>query len=166
MNIQPLLTRVLVIWFLGTFAAGLHAAESLAELTEQVRATEIAFAKTLADRDIRKFTAMLAPDTIWLGNEPLRGRAAVVERWKGYFEGPNPPFSWAPELVEVQDGGKLALTTGPVFDPEGKRISIFTSIWRREASGEWKVIFDRGCLVCQACQRGARPDQPAARAGS
>ena len=63
----------------------------------------------------------------------------------------------APELVEVQDGGKLALSTGPVFDPSGKRVATFTSIWRRESSGEWKIIFDRGCPVCQACD-GGKPD--------
>ncbi len=166
MKIQPILTRVFVTWLLGSFAACLHAAESLAELAEQVRATEIAFAKTLADREIGKFESMLAPDTIWLGHAPLRGPTAVVESWKGYFEGANPPFSWAPELVEVQDGGKLALSTGPVFDPAGKRIGTFTSIWRREASGEWKVIFDRGCPVCQTCQGDSGPGKPAAKPGS
>jgi ketosteroid isomerase-like protein len=127
------------------------AAESVADLAAQVRATEIAFAKTLADRDVKKFAAMIAPDVIWLGERPLRGPAAVVASWQKYFEGPTAPFSWAPELVEVQDGGKLALSTGPVFDPAGKRVGTFTSIWRREPSGEWQIIFDRGCPVCQPC---------------
>lgn len=128
-----------------------NAAESLAELGAQVRATEIAFAKTLADRGLAKFRSMIAPDAIWLADKPLRGPDEVLSRWGKFFEGPTAPFSWAPELVEVQDGGKLALSTGPVFDPSGKRVATFTSIWRREASGEWKIVFDRGCPVCQAC---------------
>ncbi len=151
MKIQTPGARLFLLLLLASSAVSSPAAESRAELTEQVRATEIAFAKTLADRDIVKFSAMIAPDVIWLGDKPLRGPAAVVESWKHYFEGPNPPFSWAPELVEVQDGGKLALSTGPVLDPTGKRVGTFTSIWRREPSGQWKIIFDRGCPVCQRC---------------
>ncbi len=124
------------------------AKQSLAELTEQVRATEIAFAKTLADRDVKTFTSMIAPDVIWLGDRPLRGPAAVLASWQPFFEGPKAPFSWAPEIVEVQEGGKLALSTGPVMNPEGKRVGTYTSIWRREKSGKWLIIFDRGCPAC------------------
>lgn len=124
------------------------ASESLAELTEQVRATEIAFAKTLADRDVKTFKSMIAPDVIWLGDAPLRGPAEVVKSWQKYFDAPQPPFSWAPEIVEVQEGGKLALSTGPVFNTEGKRVATYTSIWRREKSGKWLIIFDRGSPVC------------------
>jgi ketosteroid isomerase-like protein len=125
-----------------------RARESLEDLTEQVRATEIAFAKTLADRDVKAFTRMIAPDAIWLADAPLRGPAEVLTRWQKYFDAAQPPFSWAPELVEVQEGGKLALSTGPVLDPAGKRIGTYTSIWRRDASGEWRLIFDRGCPSC------------------
>ncbi len=125
------------------------AAEDRAALTEQVRATEIAFAKTLADRDVKKFRSMIAPDVIWLADVPLRGPEQVVRNWQKFFDAEKPPFSWRPELVEVQDGGKLALSTGPVFNPEGKKVGMFTSIWRREDSGEWKIIFDRGGPVCE-----------------
>ena len=137
---------VLLLFFVS--AGGFAVAEDRAALTEQVRATEIAFAKTLADRDVKKFRSMIAPDVIWLGERPLRGPDEVISSWQKFFDAAQPPFSWSPELVEVQDGGKLALTTGPVFDPAGKRVATFTSIWRREPSGEWKIIFDRGCPVC------------------
>ena len=33
--------------------------------------------------------------------------------------------------------------TGPVFDPHGRCIGRFTSIWRREAAG-WRIVFDKG----------------------
>lgn len=123
-------------------------ADDLAGLAAEVRATEIAFAKTLADRDVKAFRSMIAPDVVWLADVPLRGPDQVLTRWQKFFEGPNPPFSWAPETVEVQEGGKLALSTGPVFDPGGKKVATFTSIWRREASGEWKIIFDSGNPAC------------------
>jgi len=128
-------------------------AEDLATLTEQVRATEVAFAKTLADRDVKAFRAMIAPDVIWLADQPLRGPDQVLTRWQKFFDAPQAPFSWTPELVEVQQGGKLALSTGPVVDPAGKRIGTYTSIWRRESTGEWKIIFDRGCPVCDCAAK-------------
>ena len=130
--------------------AGSAAAEDLAALETQVRATEIAFAKTLADRDVKAFRAMIAPDVIWLADQPLRGPDQVLTRWQKFFDAPQPPFSWSPELVEVQEGGKLALSTGPVLNGAGKRIATFTSIWRREPSGEWKIIFDRGSPDCDS----------------
>jgi ketosteroid isomerase-like protein len=130
------------------FAATAAASENTAALTEQVRATEIAFAKTLADRDVKAFTRMIAPDVIWLADATLRGPEQVLTRWQKYFDAAPPPFSWAPEIVEVQAGGKLALSTGPVLGPDGKRIATYTSIWRREPDGQWRIIFDRGAPAC------------------
>ena len=37
------------------------------------------------------------------------------------------------------DSGTLALSRGPVFDPEGKRTGTFTSTWRLEKDGEWRI---------------------------
>jgi ketosteroid isomerase-like protein len=137
------------------------AADDLAKLADEVRATEIAFAKTLADRDVKTFRAMIAPDVIWLANKPLRGPEEVVSNWQKFFDAPQPPFSWSPELVEVQEGGKLALSTGPVMNPAGKRVGTYTSIWRREPTGQWRIIFDRGCPECD-CE-AQKPPPPAAQ---
>lgn len=132
------------------------AAEDPGRLAAQVRATETAFAKTLADRDVKTFRHMIAPDVIWLADIPLRGPDQVLTRWQKYFDAPQPPFSWAPETVEVQEGGRLALSTGPVLDAAGKRVGTFTSIWRHESNGEWRIIFDRGCPACDcAAQKTA-----------
>jgi ketosteroid isomerase-like protein len=76
----------------------------------------------------------------------------VLTRWQKYFDATRPPFSWTPEIVEVQEGGQLALSSGPVLDPDGKRIATYTSIWRREPGGEWRIIFDRGSPDCD-CAR-------------
>ena len=145
---KPMKIRVLVLLGLNVLAIPAMAGESLSELTEQVRATEIAFAKSLADRDVKSFVSMIAPDVVWLADVPLRGPAGVLTRWQKFFDAPKPPFSWAPETVEVQEGGKLALSTGPVTNSEGKRIATYTSIWRREDSGKWLIIFDSGSPAC------------------
>jgi ketosteroid isomerase-like protein len=72
----------------------------------------------------------------------------VAAGWKSLFEGAKAPFSWEPERVEVLDSGTLAFSTGPVRDPEGRQIGTFNSIWRREADGHWKIVFDKGCPPC------------------
>lgn len=117
-----------------------------AALQRQVTDTETAFAKTMADRDHAAFARFLADDTVFFsGAKTLRGKTAVAEAWKAFYDKPQAPFSWKPEKVEVLDDGSLALSTGPVFDENGKPVASFTSIWRREAPGVWRIIFDKGC---------------------
>jgi ketosteroid isomerase-like protein len=119
-----------------------------AALAQQVADTERAFAKTMADRDLEAFTRFLADETIFFsGPTPLRGKAAVAAFWKRFYDKPQAPFAWKPDHVEVLDSGTLALSTGPVHDPAGKCIGRFNSIWRQEAPGVWKIVFDKG----QAC---------------
>jgi ketosteroid isomerase-like protein len=72
----------------------------------------------------------------------------VAEGWKSYFKGTKAPFSWVPEQVEALESGTLALNSGPVMDSEGKRSGTFQSIWRLEADGRWRIIFDKGCPPC------------------
>lgn len=110
-----------------------------------VRDREIAFAATMADRDLDRFATFIAEEAIFFGGAgPIRGREAIVAAWTRFFEGPQAPFSWRPDVVEVLPSGDLALTSGPVRDPEGAEIGRFTSIWRRDAGGQWRVVFDRG----------------------
>ncbi|HTY03273.1 MAG TPA: nuclear transport factor 2 family protein [Rhodocyclaceae bacterium] len=115
----------------------------------QVEATERAFARTMADRNADAFAGFVAEDAVFFtGARPLRGRDRIVAWWAKYFVGAQAPFSWQPDTVEVLDSGTLASSSGPVFDPAGKLIGRFNSIWRLEAPGAWRIIFDRGEPVC------------------
>ena len=78
------------------------------------------------------------------GTKVHHGKAEVAAAWKGFFEGPDAPFSWVPDRVEVLADGTLALTSGPVHDPKGQLIARFNSIWRQEAPGVWRIVFDKG----------------------
>jgi ketosteroid isomerase-like protein len=123
-------------------------------LRQQVFATERAFARTMADRDVAAFAGFVSAEAIFFaGATPLRGRDAVVARWKRFFEAKEAPFSWEPAQVEVLASGTLALSTGPVFDPAGKRIGTFTSIWRQEAPGTWRIVLDKGEEACDCAPR-------------
>jgi ketosteroid isomerase-like protein len=123
-----------------------------AALQRQVFDTERAFARTMADRDLGAFASLISDEAIFFSStQALRGRPEIVERWKKFYEKSKAPFSWEPEKVEVLDSGTLALSTGPVHDPDGKLIGTFTSIWRQERPGQWRTVFDKGCDVCEAC---------------
>jgi len=129
-------------------AAGEHE-----ELVRQVMQTETAFAKTMEARDHKAFAEFLAEESIFFsGKKVLHGKQEVAAAWKRFYEGPAAPFSWAPETVEVLDSGKLALSSGPVRDPQGKLVATFTSIWRQESPGVWRIIFDKGNDVCDCAK--------------
>jgi ketosteroid isomerase-like protein len=115
--------------------------ETNAEFTEQVRRTEIAFAKTMADRDHKAFTAFLSPEAMFTNaqGKSMRGVAVVTAGWKSLYEGEK-SFSWAPETVQVLDSGTLAFSSGTVLDAAGRRVGTFNSVWRRESDGSWKIV--------------------------
>ena len=119
---------------------------------KRVADAERSFAGTMAKRDAVGFSAHISEEAIFMGSSDtprvLRGRAAIVEGWKQFFDGPTAPFSWEPDIAEVLDSGTMALTSGPVSDPAGKMIGRFNSIWRLEPDGRWRVLFDRGAPVC------------------
>jgi ketosteroid isomerase-like protein len=144
--------RILVAVVLGALLAGSTAVPAEPEkvdLRQQVEAVERAFAKTMADRDHEAFTSFLSEEAIFLsGPMALRGKRAVATAWDAFFQAPEAPFSWGPTTVEVLDSGSLALSTGPVRDAEGRLISTFTSVWRQEAPGVWRIVLDQGNKAC------------------
>lgn len=120
-----------------------------AELKKQVADAERAFAATMKARDHAAFTSFLSEETVFFtGPAPLHGKTAVANAWKRFYDTPAAPFSWEPDEVEVLASGTLAMSTGPVYDPGGKLISRFSSIWRQESPGQWRIVFDRGSEVC------------------
>jgi ketosteroid isomerase-like protein len=115
------------------------------EARSAVFAAERAFAKSMADRDVEAFASWLSEEAIFFTTPtPLRGKATVLSYWSRYFTSKDAPFSWDPDQVEAVASGTLALSTGPVRDPTGNVIGRFNSIWRLEAPGRWRVVFDKG----------------------
>jgi ketosteroid isomerase-like protein len=147
-----MLNRIaLVLMVAATAAAGgsPHAQTDTASLANQVRETERAFAKTMADRNHAAFVSFLSDETVFFGPQGAqRGKATVAAAWKPFFDAPQAPFAWDPDQVAVLESGALALSSGAVKDPQGKRVGTFNSIWRKEPGGSWKVVFDKGCPQC------------------
>lgn len=121
-----------------------------ATLQHQVADTERAFARSMADRDFTAFSGFISEDALFYsGGKPTRGKPAVTAKWKPFFDKPQAPFSWGPDQVDVVDSGTLAMSTGPVYDPAGKLVGRFRSIWRQESPGQWRIVFDKGEDSCE-----------------
>ena len=151
-----MLRRVMVfvaVWFAIASFAGVDAQRGGITATDQVRAAETAFAKSMADRNPAAFAALIADEAVFFGGKGVnRGKAAVVTDWKRFFDGAAAPFSWKPTEVEVLNSGTLGFTSGPVFDPQGNRIGTFNSVWQRQADGSWRIVFDKGCPPCDCAK--------------
>jgi len=147
-----LVRRLPAIALLVSVGPAAHA-QTPQELTHQVFAAESSFAHSMAVRDVQAFASLVATEAVFMGRRgALQGKDTIVATWRPFFDGPEAPFSWAPEVVEVLASGTLALTSGPVRDPSGKQTGVFNSVWRREADGRWRIVFDKGCPACD-CAR-------------
>ena len=114
------------------------------DLRESLRAAEAGFAKAFAADDLEAFTAYIHDDALFLGRTPLRGKEAVVAEWSKFFGTDKRPFSWEPRKWDVNPSRTMGMTNGPVYDPDGNHVGTFSSVWRRQPDGTWKVIFDGG----------------------
>ena len=148
-------------------------AVDVAALEAELRATETAFAKSMADRDLTAFATV-----------PRRGRGVLRRRraaarargdrrpgWARFFEDKAAPFAWAPQDVFVLSSGELGLSSGPVYGPDGTQVSFFTSTWRREPDGRWLIVLDRGCRleassVAASCTRSSSSRTTSRQPGS
>ncbi|MEO8277927.1 MAG: nuclear transport factor 2 family protein [Thermoanaerobaculia bacterium] len=126
---------------------------------EQVRAAELAFAKSVMDGKGDVFASFLDDGAVFVsGKTVTSGKAAVVLGWKDLVGPERPYFEWHPDIVELSADGSLGLSRGPWTirdkDKDGKPVEIqgvYNSIWQRQKDGTWKIIFDAGCSPCKAC---------------
>ncbi|MBC3766043.1 YybH family protein [Neptunicella marina] len=115
------------------------------ELKQQVWDTELAFAKSMQQRDLAAFSQFIDEEAIFFnGEDTLTGKTQIVAYWQRFFKGEVAPFSWQPQLVVVLDSGNLAHSSGPVMAPNGKAFMQFNSVWRRNPDGHWRIVFDKG----------------------
>ena len=130
--------------FLVTLAA-------FADMTDDVRCREIAFSQSVENRDIVLFESFLDDDARFVGSSVDRGPNEISAAWQVFFSDDGPLIKWRPQFVEVLEEGTLALTRGPyrmiTKDPDGSPVEhwgTFNSVWRKNADGEWQIIFDAG----------------------
>ena len=134
---------------------------ALASLTD----AEIAFARMAGERGIREaFLANFADDGIAFEPAPTRLRAAWSAR-----PVPSDPLEqrldWKPVQTGVSRSLDFGYTTGPYTltnrsRPGAVRRGVFFSVWRKNASGQWKVLLDAGISTPDAIDFAAMGEPP------
>ena len=122
-----------------------------ADQAADVRCQEVAFSRAAEDRDLASFVSFLDVDARFVGSGVLRGPDEIAAAWQVFFADDGPTIKWRPQFVEVLASGDLALTRGPyrllAEGPDGQTVEewgTFNSVWRKDAKGNWRVIFDAG----------------------
>ena len=83
------------------------------------------------------------------GSQPMLGLDRILESFDGWPE--DILLTWAPEAGEVSLSGDIGYTWGRYVlrskDENGNDVvshGKYTTIWKRQKDGEWKVILDIG----------------------
>jgi hypothetical protein len=103
------------------------------------------------------FRKYAAPDAIMMAPGTVNAHK-FLER---FASDPKVPVMWWPARVWVSCDDSLAVTTGPWVRRGGTQVGSFTTVWRREADGAWRWVYDNGRELPAAVDA---PDEPAEEA--
>ncbi len=110
-----------------------------------VIAAEREFAADAAQRGwIAAFRSYAAPEAIMLSPDPVNAQEQLAQ-----MEGDgSTALDWRPAYGGISRSGDFGFTTGP-FQMRGREgiIGHYFTVWRRQAAGDWKWIFDAGTDV-------------------
>lgn len=139
--------RILIAVTLMTLAAHVVSADAV----DKVKCREIGFSQAAETRDMNAFRSFIDADARFAGAGVLRGVDDIAAAWSVFFSEDGPAIKWRPQIVEVLDDGRLALSRGPyrvtAKDADGnpaEQWGTFNSIWRLHDDGVWRVVFDAG----------------------
>ena len=100
---------------------------------------ERAFAQMAQDKgQWTAFRATAAPDAVMFDPQPVNAHDFMKD-----FIDPPKAMTWAPTQAWVSCDGSLAVDTGNWRRPDGAT-GYFTTVWKRQADGGWKWIYDGG----------------------
>lgn len=122
-----------------------------AAIVQEVICAETRFSRAAETRDREAFLGYVDRDARFLGGSVARGHEEIAAAWDAFLAPGGPAIRWRPATVEVSADGLLALSRGPYrttsVDADGnieESWGHFTSTWRRNEDGEWRVLFDAG----------------------
>lgn len=112
---------------------------------EPVRQAELAFAQLAGERGIR--TAFRT----WMTDEArvFMPRMTTAKVQYAPEPGDTGHLAWYPEAMGIAESGDLAWSLGPwTYAPSrgtpGRVHGHFLSLWRKQATGDWRVVADIG----------------------
>jgi ketosteroid isomerase-like protein len=119
---------------------------------EMLKQLEGEFMKAAADKGSQGYMSYYADDSVEIPNgAPLIQGKAEIAKGMGFLDDKNNRLLWTPVGADISASGDLGYTYGTfefhTKDKDGKPVvqyGKYTSIWKQQKDGSWKVVLDMG----------------------
>ena len=119
---------------------------------DTLRRLEAEFMKAAADHGSQGYLSYYADDAVEVPNgAPLIQGKTNIAKTMGFLDDTNNHLTWSPVGADISASGDLGYTYGTFEfsskDKLGKTVvdhGKYTSIWKKQKDGTWKVVLDRG----------------------
>jgi ketosteroid isomerase-like protein len=148
----PVLVVVVLIVIITLPVPRPTASASPKATAETLKQLEAEFMKAAAERGSRGYMSYYADDSVEVPNgAPLIRGKAEIAKGMGFLDDKNNQLLWTPVGADISASGDLGYTYGNfefrAKDKDGKPVAQYgkyTSIWKLQRDGSWKVVLDMG----------------------
>lgn len=146
---KSLLIVVLILLFISSCTQ--NNPNEIEKWKQEIIETEHAFAEMVEKEGIPKAFVTFAADDVAVlrGKDLIKGKDALRVSYENRTTSRDETLSWTPDFVDVSSSGDLGYTYGKYVytstDSLGNKQSnegIFHTVWRRQADGTWKFVWD------------------------
>jgi ketosteroid isomerase-like protein len=119
---------------------------------ETLKQLEADFMKAAAEKGSAGYMSYYADDAVEVPNGgPLIPGKENIAKGMGFLDDKNNSLTWTPVGADISAAGDLGYTYGTFEfrskDKDGKPLvehGKYTSIWKKQKDGSWKVVLDMG----------------------
>ncbi len=119
---------------------------------DMLKQLEGEFMKAAADKGSQGYMSYYADDSVEVPNGgPLIQGKPEIAKGMGFLDDKNNRLIWTPVGADISASGDLGYTYGNYEfhskDKEGKLVveyGKYTSIWKQQKDGSWKIVLDMG----------------------
>jgi ketosteroid isomerase-like protein len=148
----PILVVVVLVVIVALPIARPTVAASPKATAETLKQLEGEFMKAAAEKGSQGYMSYYADDSVEVPNgAPLIQGKAEIAKGMGFLDDKNNSLIWTPVGANISASGDLGYTYGNyefhAKDKDGKPVvqyGKYTSIWKLQKDGSWKVVLDMG----------------------
>jgi ketosteroid isomerase-like protein len=150
-TVLPILLAILLVTIVALPIA--HPAAASPQATaETLKQLEGEFMRAAAEKGSAGYMSYYADDAVEVSNNsPLIAGKENIAKGMGFLDDKNNRLSWTPVGADISASGDLGYTYGSyefhAVGKDGKAVveyGKYTSIWKKQKDGRWKVALDMG----------------------
>src|SRR5271156_5435240 len=148
----PVLVTVFLVAAIALPVARPTVSASPKATADMLKQLEGEFMKAAAEKGSAGYTSYYADDAVELPNGgPIIPGKVNIAKGMGFLDDKNNSLTWSPVGADISAAGDLGYTYGTFEfrskDKDGKVVvdhGKYTSIWKKQKDGSWKVVLDMG----------------------